>query len=291
MGLISNLFGGGSVPSYDVGAAKDMFQWQQGQARYGVNNGLGSLTWDPASNTQQISYTPAMQNIINSMLGGDASAKRAEESVFSAFQDRYAPMFERQTSQLSDSLKNKGIPIGSEAYTRAMEANAQNQNDATLQAANQATLTGQQQANQTLANNASIFSLFNPLNGYSAGAGTPNIDIYGNKYQSEMNAYGAKANANQNAWGTLLGAGGTAAAFSDARIKQNLRPVAVMPNGITVYAFNFPGSPTQLGVIAQEVQEIIPEAVTQGPEGLLMVDYDIITQFAEGGEEDIEEEE
>ena len=118
-----------------------------------------------------------LQSIINNMLAGDASAKRAEESVFSAFQDRYAPIFERQTSQLSDSLKNKGIPIGSEAYARAMETNAQNQNDAILAAANQATLTGQQRADQTLANNASIFSLFNPLNSYQPGAGTPNIDI------------------------------------------------------------------------------------------------------------------
>lgn len=286
MGLITSLFGGGaSTPTYDVNAAKDMFQWQQGQARYGVNNGLSSLTWDPNSNTQQISYTPAMQSIINNMLSGDASAKRAEESVFSAFQDRYAPIFERQTSQLSDSLKNKGIPIGSEAYARAMETNAQNQNDAILAAANQATLTGQQRANQTLANNASIFSLFNPLNSYQPGAGTPNIDIYGNQYQSQMNAYNAKANANQNAWGTLFGA-----AFSDARIKENLRAVAVMPNGITVYAFNFPGSPTQLGVVAQEVQEIMPEAVTQGPEGLLMVDYDMITQFAgDEGQDDSRE--
>ena len=67
---------------------------------------------------------------------------------------------------------------------------------------------------------------------------------------------------------------------SDARIKENLRPVGQLFNGLTVYAFNFPGEQTtRIGLVAQEVQQLIPEAVTETDEGLLAVDYDLASQY------------
>ena len=68
--------------------------------------------------------------------------------------------------------------------------------------------------------------------------------------------------------------------FSDARIKENLRPVGQLFNGLTVYAFNFPGEAvTRIGLVAQEVQQQIPQAVSQTEEGLLMVDYDLASRY------------
>lgn len=284
MGILSKLFGGGSAPKYDMNAAKDTFQWQQGQARYGVDNGLASLAWNPDTNTQSISYSPQMQGILDSLFaGGDASAKRAEESVFDNFNNRYQPIFERQTNQAMDRLKNQGIPVGSEAYNRTMQSLSQNQNDAALNAMNQAVLTGQAQANQSTQNNLGIFSAFNPLNGYQPGAGTPNIDLYGNAHNSAVNAYNTN---NQNAMSNIMGIAGlglgAAGLFSDARIKENLRAVGQLYNGLTVYAFNFPEEEiTRIGLVAQEVEQVIPEAVTETSEGLLMVDYNAATRYAE----------
>ena len=53
-------------------------------------------------------------------------------------------------------------------------------------------------------------------------------------------------------------------------------------NGLTVYAFNFPGEAvTRIGLVAQEVQQVVPEAVSQSDEGLLMVDYDLASRYEE----------
>jgi hypothetical protein len=147
-----------------------------------------------------------------------------------------------------------------------------------------------------MANNLSVFSAFNPLNGYNAGAGSPNTDIYGNYYQGQVNAYNqSQQNAQANARGyadlALHGGGGTIASlWSDARIKENLRPVGQLFNGLTVYAFNFPDEETtRIGLVAQEVEKLMPEAVSENEEGLLMVNYGLATQSDDGSEESRQE--
>jgi len=76
-----------------------------------------------------------------------------------------------------------------------------------------------------------------------------------------------------------LGALGKAAPFfalSDARAKEDIRPVGKLDNGLTVHAYRYKGDPTpQIGLLAQEVAEKRPEAVTMGGDGLLRVAYDL----------------
>ena len=71
--------------------------------------------------------------------------------------------------------------------------------------------------------------------------------------------------------------------ISDARLKQDIRRVGLLDNGLPVYAFRFMGGPTQIGLLAQEVQQALPEAVTKGPKGLLAVNYDMATQAPQQG--------
>ena len=48
---------------------------------------------------------------------------------------------------------------------------------------------------------------------------------------------------------------------------------------MTVYCFNYKGENTpQIGLIAQEVQEVKPEAVVERDDGYLAVRYDIATE-------------
>jgi hypothetical protein len=62
--------------------------------------------------------------------------------------------------------------------------------------------------------------------------------------------------------------------LSDERVKTDIRPIGAMPNGIEFYSFRFKWDWTPyVGVIAQQVREIMPEAVTEGDDGLLRVDY------------------
>lgn len=77
-----------------------------------------------------------------------------------------------------------------------------------------------------------------------------------------------------------LGALGKAAPFfsllSDERAKEDIRPVGKLDNGLTVHAYRYKGDPTpQIGLLAQEVAEKRPEAVTMGGDGLLRVAYDL----------------
>lgn len=293
MGFLSDLFGGGggSVPTYDINQAKDLYQWTLNQGRYNVNNGLAGLSWDADSNTLNTTYGPQLQSVLGTLFGGTNADKQAADSVFSAFSDRYEPIFERQTDNLQDRLVNQGIPVGSEAYSRAMNDLAQTQNDAYQQAAYQSVQAGQQARNNEIQNSLGIFSAFNPLSGYTGSSAQGSTGIYDNYYQSQLNAYNAnKANAQAGALGLLSGitAGANAASgllgslFSDARIKENLRPVGQLFNGLTVYAFNFPGEAvTRIGLVAQEVQQVVPEAVSQSDEGLLMVDYDLASRYEE----------
>lgn len=62
----------------------------------------------------------------------DAARGRAEDAVYQRGLSRLTPQFEDQDERLSQDLQNRGIPIGSEAYTRAMRDKAFGQNDARL---------------------------------------------------------------------------------------------------------------------------------------------------------------
>jgi hypothetical protein len=68
---------------------------------------------------------------------------------------------------------------------------------------------------------------------------------------------------------------------SDERIKENIKPVGKTNDGQTIYKYNFKGSPkTEIGLIAQEVEQRNPEAVASLG-GIKMVDYDKATEGAE----------
>lgn len=68
--------------------------------------------------------------------------------------------------------------------------------------------------------------------------------------------------------------------YSDVSLKTNIEPVGKLPNGINLYTWDWTekgkelaGDTPTYGVLAQEVQQIIPEAVTRGEHGYLTVDY------------------
>lgn len=70
----------------------------------------------------------------------------------------------------------------------------------------------------------------------------------------------------------LSGVGAIAPFFSDRRLKSDIRRVGALPNGIGVYTYTLNGEET-MGVMADEVARVRPEAVHRGPDGYLRVDY------------------
>jgi len=77
--------------------------------------------------------------------------------------------------------------------------------------------------------------------------------------------------------GTLIGGGSKlagAAIGSDIRLKENINKVGT-ENGFNIYEFNYIGSPKRYrGVVAQEVEKIIPNAVIEFG-GVKYVDYSL----------------
>ena len=68
---------------------------------------------------------------------------------------------------------------------------------------------------------------------------------------------------------------------SDRRLKTDIKKVGKLGNGLNVYTWKWndegkklaPKNQPEIGVIAQEVQEVIPEAVVRGDHGYLTVNY------------------
>lgn len=64
---------------------------------------------------------------------------------------------------------------------------------------------------------------------------------------------------------------------SDLQLKHDVVLIGQMPNGLGFYSFAYNGSDKHyVGVIAQEVKGVMPEAVYRAKDGYLRVRYDLI---------------
>jgi len=71
--------------------------------------------------------------------------------------------------------------------------------------------------------------------------------------------------------------------FSDRRLKENVERIGEGDNGLPIYKYRYKGEPdTHIGFMADEVEQVRPEAVGLHPTGYKTVDYDRATK-ASGG--------
>jgi hypothetical protein len=98
-------------------------------------------------------------------------------------------------------------------------------------------------------------------------------DFAQRNYANQVGAYNAK----MGLLGQLGGAAGTAAAgfFSDRRLKSNIKRVGTHPLGIGIYEYDIFGE-LQRGVMADEVETVLPEAVMTHSSGYKMVNYGML---------------
>lgn len=89
------------------------------------------------------------------------------------------------------------------------------------------------------------------------------------KYNAQIAGYTAAANNDPT--GQILGAAagaGMMMLMSDRRLKTDIVPVGTLDSGLTVYSYRYKaGGPHMVGVMADEVEQVIPAAVVKGAVG------------------------
>lgn len=218
------------------------------------------------------------------------------ETYSDAIMRRLAPQI-AQESEMSDAqLANQGIAQGTEAYQNAKRQLAMSQNDRQLGAITSGMNVGlgaNQQAFQQQAYNQ--MQPINVINALRTGsqvqnpsfgntpqqAATAGPDIMG-ATQANYNAQVAAANAANAGSGGFMGGlmklGSAAITASDINLKENITKVGSLDNGLNLYSYNYKDGydlpeGKQIGVMAQEVEKVMPEAVVEMDNGFKGVNY------------------
>lgn len=224
------------------------------------------------------------------------------ETYSDAIMRRLAPQI-AQESEMSDAqLANQGIAQGTQAYENAKRQLAMSQNDRQLAAITSGMNVGmganQQAFQQEAYNQMQPINVINALRTGSqvqnpSFANTPNQaqtagpDILGATqagYNAQLAATNA-ANASKGGFMSgLMGLGGaalmspTGTFTSDINAKENITKIGSLDNGLNLYSYNYKDGydlpeGRQIGVIAQEVEAVMPEAVVEMPNGFKGVNY------------------
>jgi hypothetical protein len=224
------------------------------------------------------------------------------QSYQDAYMQRLQPQIQQGREALSTQLANSGIPVGSEAYKRAMMTQGQKENDLLAAATTQGFGVGQQARQQGF--NELAYQRNEPINTLNAvrsgaqvqgptfvnpaqQANTAGADILGATqmgYNAQMGAANAQNAANNSMTSGLFSLGG-AALMSDIRTKENIEPIGIDRNGLTIYKYEYKpefkdhelaGSGVHYGYMAQEVEQVYPYAVKTLNDGYKVVDYGLL---------------
>jgi len=229
----------------------------------------------------------------------DPASVAGREAVTAALLDRLQPSLDRQRQMKENALLIQGHNRGGEAWNATEDDLARAENDARLAAVQaggqeQSRLLGLQQAQrqnqlaetQTLRNEP-----INTLNAVRSGAQVTNPQFINVPQQATtqganllgaaqaqhgaaVDVYNADRQAQSNMMGGLfqLGSAALPYMFSDRRLKRNIKRIGTHATGIGIYEYDI-FDRHEIGVMADEVLAVMPDAVIQHPSGFMMVNY------------------
>ena len=232
----------------------------------------------------------------------EAYRKQIQDALYGQMASRLDPMWQQRGGDLESKLAAQGITQGSEAYNREQQNFGLARNDAYQSALNNAITQGESAVagqfgrdmggrQQGVSEALSEFQtglqgrgqVLNELSSIRSGQQVQQPQF--GSTQSGANV--APANVAQNIWNGYNGQQaqqasmmngltslGSAAimAFSDRRLKSNVKRVGTHALGIGLYEYDIFGE-RQRGVMADEVEKVLPSAVSTHESGFKMVDY------------------
>lgn len=248
-----------------------------------------------------------------SILGQDVSfsgaptvgtSSETRDKVLAAMMGRADEDYAKQTDQTRSSLIASGIPVGSKAFADAQQMIERSRNDARQQAEIGAGNAANQQFGQDMAGRQQAITEIlaqrqtplNEINAFRSGSqvNTPQFQQYQGATvapapvfgaaqatgQAQTNAYNQQAAGSNAMMSGLFSLGGAAlgapvGTFSDRRLKSNVQRVGEHSLGIGIYEYDIFGN-RERGVMADELEEVLPEAVSTHSSGFKMVDYAMI---------------
>jgi len=276
------------------------------------NYASGMQGWDQANQILQARLQPQMaqdresQNAALANQGIVQGTKAYDNAMrtFNQGQNDLLTNSQLAGQQIGNSLFNQGITGGQFTNQALGQQNATNQQQFANQVtnANLGNTAQQQQYNQAMTN----YNM--PLNTLSAlrtGAQVQNptfvnapqqattagpdllgaVTAQGNYNTAANNAASASQSSLQGGLMNLAGTAGTVAYLSDIRTKENITPVGVADNGLTVYKYEYKnefkdnelaGHGVHYGYMAQEVEQVFPYAVHTLNDGYKVVDYGLL---------------
>lgn len=256
--------------------------------------------------TQTTTFTPEQQKIFDLTQGAQTNLAGLAQDQSGMLQDylskpfefdnqdaadwsydlassRILPQQQRNEEALRTRLINQGLRPGSDTYNIEMERQSQANSDQL----NQLALTGRSQAfGESMATrNAPINEITALLSGSQVSnpaqmsGPTPQAQVGGVDYSGLVNQQYQSKLANQQAMmGGMFGLAGSLGSaaipfLSDRRLKTDIERVGTLDNGLPVFCYRYKaGGPFHIGVMAQDVEKVHPEAVVDVG-GYKAVDY------------------
>lgn len=280
---------------YDSGAGGNVYQGQ-------TVAGLGGTTKAGIGGVKDVAGTLPQTSAASNYLTDYASGKYLQEGN-PYYRDRLANEISDSNAMIQSQFSGSGR-YGSGANTNALAKNTQNMLLSGLEADYNRAQANQLAATQQIdASNNALFQ--NKLSGQQAvinagqmedAARQAQLTADFTKWQSEdmkpwtrlgllqsaaagaAGNYGTNTQTQTQPFNAMQGIGALGSLFtkSDARLKVDIVPIGV-ENGFTVYEWSYRGNRTRyVGVMAQEVIERDPRAVTITEDGFFAVNYDRI---------------
>lgn len=284
------------APLYTQNTTLDPKMQQLLDSQMGAQQGISNVISQAIGNLPTEAFDPSGIN-----------TDKIREASYSSRVAQMQPQWEDEARSLEGRMSDRGIPIGSEVWNNENSRFDRAKNDTLSQISRQSELDAANEYQRQFSNKMTEYNM--PINyltalmGNSQGVQNPTFspfaqssaaapDLQGsvwNAYKADSDRY---ANQQSNMMGGLLGLGklglGAAEAglfgpatgllaFSDIRLKRDIKRIGAMPSGLPVYSYRYIWSDEpQVGVMAQEAAALFPDAVFMDDSGYLKVRYDRI---------------
>jgi hypothetical protein len=246
------------------------------------NQAQGNAQFQNAAQAQQygqnLSDMQAQNTAVGQRFGMDtsnqASTNNAQTQQYNAAMAN-ANLNNQQLSQLYNQLLQSGQLSNQASNQQLAQNQAIQQNPLNIL---QALRTGSQlnTANLPAVGVSQPAQLANWQGADFLGAATAKGQYDQSMYNAQLAAQSQMISAGIGAAGALGGAGIGAAVKSDRRLKKNIKRIGTHVLGIGLYTWDYLWGEPFAGVMADEVEQVMPEAIVMHPSGFKMVNYEML---------------